>query len=185
MSTASPTVETIEEVSENSQGEKETTTKRGRKAGQKLFGHDKVYESKEEAESNEPYYAQEVTKKDDKGNETTSFEGEEPANGFRIYQVKVATTPEVGEDNFIWARNGDLALANWAGQFAIAELTDAKARGRERKIDNIYLMFFKQLIMQNQIPMLLETLKKENLNHYLPHLGLDEQGNKVDMQTAA
>src|SRR5687768_12040722 len=110
MSTA--TVESVEEIKEEGKPE---VQKRGRKAGQKLFGHDKLFNTKEECEENEPYYSNEVTKttkdKDGKDVETTSYEGEFDAEGFRIYKVIDKSTKEE-ESKFCWARSGDGALAN-------------------------------------------------------------------------
>jgi hypothetical protein len=154
----------------------EEPKQRGRKKGQKLFNHDQFYNSKEDAEANAPYYSQEVVKKekvqkDGKEVEVESieYEGEEEAEGFRLYKVELnhevlKNMPNIA---YVWGRNGDMSIATFGSQFIKSDLLDAKPRGRARKIDQIYVMFFLQLIEQGKTDMFVNTLKEQELTHYL------------------
>jgi len=149
---------------------------KGRKKGMKLFGHDKIYKTADEAKPNEPYYQKEITTKDgDK--EYTSYEGKFESSGFKLYVVE-----HIKEkwEKFVWSRTSDSAVATVASEFMQAELLEPGQRGRARKIDPIYIMFFESMIEQKKIPKLLDTIKAQELLHYLPFLGLDENGNQVE-----
>lgn len=202
MANGTAVAEVVEEVEEVTA----EPSKRGRRKGQELIGHNTVFTSKEEAEKNVPFYQKEIKtkvkvkvknektgKEEEVEQEKITYEKvEEVDDAFRIYQIKVGVDDKdqpikdldlnefIGVNNFVWARNGDLSLAQFTGQFARAELTDAKERGRARKIDKFYYMFFDMLQSQGKVPELLNNLKSENLMHYLPYLGLTETGEKTE-----
>ena len=176
MSTAEA-VEVVEEVTEVAE-----TAKKGRKKGLKLFNHDKAYPTKENAKENEPYYAKEitVTKKNEKGEnvevEDYDHSNPQPVDGFRLYSVADMRSNDV---KFSWGRNTADALATVASEFMSVELVDAQPRGRAKTLDPIYVMFFKQMLEQGKNNELLEVIKTQELQHYLPVLGIDIEGNKI------
>jgi hypothetical protein len=178
MSTATEVVEEVTEVTATATAE----PKRGRKKGLKLVNADKTYPTKENAKENEPYYAKEKTRtiKNEKGEnieeEYLDHDDIEDAEGLRLYQLTDMRTNEV---KFALGRNNADALATFAGEFTNVELLDAQPRGRQKKLDPIYIMFFKSMLDQNKNAELIETLKAQDLMHYLPTLQIDEAGNKI------
>ncbi len=122
------TVETVEDL--ENEVESSDSPKRGRGAAPKV-NYQTIFTDEETGKANPP-----------------KSETGEVAEGYRMYTLQVISAPQLGVNQYVYARSQDQATAFILSQYVTCDVTDPQQRGKPKKIDPIYLSYLKTLKKQ-------------------------------------